>query len=68
MRNNGVSELIISEIGEVTYSTDWYDYESKYSTTNKINIPAEINSEITKKLNKLLFKVVKHLIYMVCKD
>ena len=43
----GNSELLTSEIGEVSYSTDWYDYNSKYSINNKITIPAEINSEIT---------------------
>ena len=38
----GYKDLITSEIGEVIYSTDWYDYNSKYSSHNKINIPAEI--------------------------
>ena len=28
----GNSNLLISKIGEVSYSNDWYDYESKYSS------------------------------------
>ena len=57
----GTSELIISEIGEVTYSTDWYDYESKYSITNKINIPAEINSEITREIKQIAIQSCRAL-------
>ncbi len=42
----GNSKLLTSEIGEVKYTSDWYDYDSKYYSNNKITIPAEINSEI----------------------
>ncbi len=48
----GKSELLVSEVGEVSYTTDWYDYESKYSINNEIMIPAEINSEITEEIKK----------------
>ena len=46
----GNSELLTSEIGEVKYESDWYDYDSKYNQNNKITIPAEINSKITKQI------------------
>ena len=50
----GNSKLFTSEVGEITYSSDWYDYESKYSANNnKIKIPAEINSEIAKQIKKI---------------
>lgn len=49
----GNSEILTSEIGEVSYKTDWYDYESKYSVNNKITIPAEIDSEIAKQIKEI---------------
>ena len=49
----GYSELLTSEIGEVIYSTEWYDYESKYSKNNKINIPADIDSEMSQQVKKI---------------
>ena len=49
----GNSKLLISEIGEVKYESDWYDYNSKYNLNNKITIPAEIDSKITKQIKKI---------------
>jgi len=34
----GNSKLLTSEIGEVDYESDWYDYDSKYYSNNKIII------------------------------
>ena len=64
----GKSKLLTSEIGEVKYESDWYDYDSKYYSNNKIIIPAEIDSKITKKLKELHFKVVEHLIFSVLQE
>ena len=41
----GNSQLLTSEIGEVKYDSDWYDYDSKYHSNNKIIIPAEVDSK-----------------------
>ena len=41
----GNLKLSSSEIGEVSYSTDWYDYVSKYYFYNQIIIPAYIDSQ-----------------------
>ncbi len=49
----GKNELIASEVGEVNYRSDWYDYYSKYKTKNKITIPASINSKIREKIQTL---------------
>ena len=49
----GKFKLSTSEIGEVSYSTDWYDYDSKYSMDNKIIIPADIDSQISKKIKEI---------------
>ena len=49
----GNKKLITSEIGEVQYTTDWYDYESKYSQKNRIIIPAEIDPEIANKIKEI---------------
>ena len=57
----GYKDLITSEIGEVIYSTDWYDYDSKYSSDNKINIPAEIESNIAKQIKEIAINSCKAL-------
>ena len=49
----GKRNLIASEVGEVDYESDWYDYESKYKTNNKITIPANINKNIKEKIQTL---------------
>jgi len=36
----GNAELFTSEVGEVSYRNDWYDYESKYTADNEIVIPS----------------------------
>ncbi len=57
----GNSELITSEIGEVTYETDWYDYDSKYNSNNKITIPAKIEPKITKQIQEIAIQSCKAL-------
>ena len=57
----GNSKLLTSEIGEVKYESDWYDYESKYKLSNKIIIPAEIDSKITRQIKKLAIQSCKAL-------
>ena len=57
----GNSELLTSEVGEVTYNNDWYDYESKYSLNNRIIIPADINTEISKQIKQISIRSCKAL-------
>jgi len=57
----GNSKLLTSEIGEVTYESDWYDYDSKYHSNNQIIIPAEIDSKITKEIKEIAIKSCKAL-------
>jgi len=57
----GNSKLLTSEIGEVKYTSDWYDYDSKYYSNNKITIPAEINSEIKKEIKEIAIKSCRAL-------
>jgi len=57
----GNSKLITSEIGEVSYESDWYDYDSKYHSNNKIIIPAEIDSKITKEIKEIAIKSCRAL-------
>ena len=49
----GKNNLIASEVGEVEYISDWYDYDSKYNTKNKIIIPANINTNLKEKIQSL---------------
>jgi len=58
----GNSTLLTSEIGEVTYESDWYDYDSKYnSNNNNISIPAEIDSKITKQIKEIAIQSCRAL-------
>ncbi len=57
----GNSKLLTSEIGEVNYKSDWYDYDSKYHSNNKIIIPAEIDSTITKEIKEIAIKSCRAL-------
>ena len=57
----GNSQLLTSEIGEVKYDSDWYDYDSKYNLNNKITIPAEIDPEIAKQIQKVAIQSCRAL-------
>jgi len=57
----GYSKLLTSEIGEVQYESDWYDYDSKYNSNNKITIPAEIDSKITKEIKEIAIQSCRAL-------
>jgi len=57
----GNSKLLTSEIGEVNYESEWYDYDSKYHSNNKIIIPAEIDSKITKENKEIAIKSCRAL-------
>ena len=57
----GNLKLYTSEIGEVSYSTDWYDYDSKYSMENQIIIPAEIDSQISKQIKDIAIRSCRAL-------
>jgi len=57
----GNSKLSTSEIGEVTYESDWYDFNSKYYANNKIIIPAEIDSKITKEIKEIAIQSCRAL-------
>jgi len=61
MRNNWNSKLLTSEIGEVTYKSDWYDYDSKYNANNKITIPAEIDFKIKKEIKEIAIQSCRAL-------
>ena len=57
----GKSILKASEVGEVIYSSDWYDYHSKYQTNNEILIPANINNDLKQKIQRLSIQSCKVL-------
>jgi len=57
----GKSKLLTSEIGEVKYESDWYDYDSKYYSNNKITIPAAIDSKITKEIKEIAIQSCRAL-------
>ncbi|MBO6960143.1 MAG: D-alanine--D-alanine ligase [Prochlorococcus marinus CUG1438] len=57
----GNSKLLTSEIGEVKYQSDWYDYDSKYKQKNKITIPAEVDHKITKQIKEITIQSCRAL-------
>ena len=57
----GNLKLSASEIGEVSYSADWYDYDSKYSMDNKIIIPANIDSQISEQIKDIAIRSCRAL-------
>ncbi len=57
----GNSKLLTSELGEVKYESDWYDFNSKYLSNNKITIPAEIDSKITKEIQEIAIQSCRAL-------
>ncbi len=57
----GNSKLLTSEIGEVKYGSDWYDYNSKYNLKNEITIPAEIDPKITKQIKEIAIQSCRAL-------
>jgi D-alanine-D-alanine ligase len=57
----GNSKLLISEIGEVKYESDWYDYDSKYNSNNNITIPAEVDSQTTEKIKEIAIQSCRAL-------
>ena len=57
----GNSKLLASNIGEVTYNADWYDYDSKYNLNNKITIPAEIDPKITQQIQEIAIQSCRAL-------
>jgi len=57
----GNTKLLTSEIGEVTYESDWYDYDSKYNLNNKITIPAEIDSKTAKQIKEIAIQSCRSL-------
>lgn len=54
-------KLIISDIGEIRSSNDFYDYDSKYILDSKLIIPANINKELKKEIQDLSSKIFKIL-------
>jgi len=57
----GNLKLLTSEIGEVKFESDWYDYDSKYHSNNKIIIPAEIDPKIAKEIKEIAIKSCRAL-------
>ena len=57
----GNLKLSTSVIGEVSYSRDWYDYDSKYSMDNQIIIPAKIDSQISEQIKDIAIQSCRAL-------
>ena len=54
-------DLVISDIGEVIYNNDFYDYEDKYVNEVKLDIPAKIDDELRNMIKEYSGKVFKSI-------
>ena len=50
-------KIHISTIGEITYQSRFYDYDSKYVNDSKLIIPAKINDDVKVKIREYVQKV-----------
>ena len=50
-------EIIISDVGEIKYNNEFYDYEDKYVNEIKLDIPANIDDILRNKIKKYSKKV-----------
>ena len=57
----GIKNFYPSEIGEVEYKSEWYDYESKYELESKLIIPALIDKKIRDQIQKFAIEGCKAL-------
>jgi len=57
----GTNNLNPSEVGEVKYKSEWYDYESKYELENQLIIPALIDKNIRDQIQKFAVEACKAL-------
>ena len=56
----GKKEMKTSLVGEIQHKSDWYDYETKYSSINtKTLIPAPISKAVSDKIRELSLTVCK---------
>ncbi len=56
----GKRKIQVSEIGEIHFDSDWYDYETKYSNNScKYVIPAPLPNEIEQKIKEITIEACK---------
>ncbi len=56
----GKKSIKASSVGEITHTSDWYDYKTKYSAgSSKVLIPAPISKEVTKRIQTLSLEACK---------
>ena len=58
----GLKNMQASTVGEVTYKSDWYDYETKYAKeSSKVFIPAKIPKVVLEKIQELSIRACKSI-------
>lgn len=55
------NKYIVSPVGEINATNEFYDYESKYILDSKITIPAKLDEEIVKEIQNYSEKIFKIL-------
>lgn len=55
------NKLIVSDVGEILPSNEFYDYKAKYKSDSKLIIPADIDNEISLKIKDYALKIFKNI-------
>lgn len=51
----------VSRVGEITYNSEFYDYDSKYINASNTYIPSNIDKKVEEKIQNYVKKIVKIL-------
>jgi len=51
------NDINISTIGEITYNSEFYDYEAKYINDSKLIIPSNIDIKVSNKIKEYVKKI-----------
>lgn len=54
-------EVHISSVGEITYNSEFYDYDAKYINDSKIYIPSNISKKVSEEIQNYVRTIVKIL-------
>ena len=58
----GNDDLEASTVGEITFDSEWYDYETKYTDgKSQLHIPAQIPPEVEREIRELALKAYRVL-------
>ena len=56
----GIDDLVVSPVGEITYDSDWYDYETKYEPgRSRVQVPADLPAPVAERARGLALQAFR---------